>query len=214
MGWGWGQHPWPPPLPSLLPFPPLPPSLPSLPPSPPPPPLSSLEMGKTDRLSLAITQPSPRFAAVLIPARAWAETSQPRACLWQQRPVPGGWQAPAPPGAPEPHCPGYSGVVRPGLQGQAAVGGQSSGEGLREQPQDDTWGIPLPGCCRVFHVETAYRTHSAPKFPGGVVHRWFMHAQRRRTGGDLWSRSPFEALGCPQGPPCWLGCGGVDRWGN
>ena len=50
--------------------------------------------------------------------------------------------------------------------------------------------------------------HSAPTFPGGTAHVWFMHAQHRWMEGDLWSQSPLEALGCPQGPTYWLG-GGV-----
>lgn len=44
--------------------------------------------------------------------------------------------------------------------------------------------------------------------PGGAAHVWFMHAQHRWMEGDLWSQSPSEALGCPQGPLYWLG-GGV-----
>lgn len=53
-----------------------------------------------------------------------------------------------------------------------------------------------------------------PHVPRGCWTCVVMRAQCHQTEGDLWSWRPFEALGCPQGPPYWLGGGGVDRWGN
>lgn len=106
-------------------------------------------------------------------------------------------------------------AVHLGLHGRAAVSGQGSGEGPWEQRPADTWGVSLPGRCRRFPCGHCFpHPNSAPTFPRGVERVWFMHAQCHRMEGDLWSWSPFEALGCPQGPPYWLGGGGVDIWGN
>lgn len=68
----------------------------------------SLEMGETDRSSLAITQPSPRFAAVLMPARgSGRRLGSPVPACGSRSLSRSGWRAPAPPGAPEPRCPGF-----------------------------------------------------------------------------------------------------------
>lgn len=184
MAWDCGQHPWSPPC---LPRP-------SSPPSPRP---VIFGNGKNRQIVVGHHTAPARFAAVLIPARRSGRRlgSLAPAC-GTRSPSRSGWRSPPLQGHLSPTaqasrgCP--SGSAGPGCREQ------SPGEGLWEQHRANTWGISLPGHCRVFPCgHCLLHPNSASTFPGALhmcglcthsIAGW------RETCGPRAPRRPWAAL--------------------